>query len=121
MAAHAVADAVLGAAALGDIGTHFPSSDPAMAGVDSMELLAKVVTMAVTAGFAVEHVDVTVIAQSVRIGPFRQEMRMRLAHTVGIDVTSVSVKATTTDGLGYIGRNEGIAAQAVATLSYMSE
>lgn len=121
VAAHAVADAILGAAALGDVGTHFPSSDPAMSGADSMELLARVVAMITSAGFTVGNVDVTVAAQAVRIGPHRQEMRERLAGTLGVDIGAVSVKATTTDGLGFIGRNEGIAAHAVATVRYPSE
>jgi 2-C-methyl-D-erythritol 2,4-cyclodiphosphate synthase len=114
--AHAVADALLGALALGDIGVHFPSSDPEMEGMDSMELLAKVVRIVEDRGSLVGNVDVTVIAQSVRIGPHREEMRDRLAAIVRIDRSSVSVKATTTDEMGSIGRDEGIAVTAAVTV-----
>ncbi len=114
--AHAVADALLGALALGDIGVHFPSSDPEMEGMDSMDLLAKVVRIVEDRGSLVGNVDVTVIAQSVRIGPHREEMRDRLAAIVRIDRSSVSVKATTTDEMGSIGRDEGIAVTAAVTV-----
>ena len=116
VASHAVADALLGAAALGDIGTHFPSSDPANAGADSMGLLARVVEMVGASGFAVVHVDLTVVAQSVRVGPYRDQMRANLSEVLGLDRGAVSIKATTTDGLGMIGRDEGIAAIAVASI-----
>ena len=114
--AHAVADALLGALALGDIGMHFPSSDPEMDGADSMDLLSKVVRIIEDRGSLIGNVDVTVVAQSVRIGPHRDEMRDRLAATLRIDRSSVSVKATTTDGMGSIGRDEGIAVAAVVTV-----
>lgn len=114
--AHAVADALLGALALGDIGMHFPSSDPDMDGIDSMELLAKVVRIVEDRGSLVGNVDVTVVAQSVRIGPHRDEMRDRLAAIIRIDRSSVSVKATTTDEMGSIGRDEGIAVTAAVTV-----
>ena len=114
--AHAVADALLGALALGDIGVHFPSSDPEMEGIDSMELLARVVRIIEDRAHLVGNVDVTVVAQSVRIGPHRDDMRDRLAATMRIDRSSVSVKATTTDGMGSIGRDEGIAVTAAVTL-----
>ena len=114
--AHAVADALFGALALGDIGMHFPSSDPDMDGMDSMELLAKVVRIVEDRGSLVGNVDVTVIAQSVRIGPHRDEMRDRLAAIIRIDRSSVSVKATTTDEMGSIGRDEGIAVTAAVTV-----
>lgn len=114
--AHAVADALLGAIALGDLGTHFPSSNPEMAGIDSMELLSRVVRVIEDRAHLVGNVDVTVVAQSVRIGPLRDEMRDRLAATMRIDRSSVSVKATTTDGMGSIGRDEGIAVAAAVTL-----
>ena len=116
VAAHAVADALLGAAALGDIGTHFPSSDPANAGADSMGLLAKVVEMVGASGVAASHVDLTVVAQSVRVAPHRDQIRANLSKVLGVDRNAISVKATTTDGLGLIGRDEGIAAIAVATV-----
>jgi len=114
--AHAVADALLGALALGDIGVHFPSSDPEMEGIDSMELLARVVRIIEDRAHLIGNVDVTVIAQSVRIGPHREEMRDRLAAMMRIDRSSVSVKATTTDAMGSIGRDEGIAVTAAVTL-----
>jgi len=114
--AHAVADALLGALALGDIGVHFPSSDPEMEGIDSMELLARVVRIIEDRAHLIGNVDVTVIAQLVRIGPHREEMRDRLAAIMRIDRSSVSVKATTTDAMGSIGRDEGIAVTAAVTL-----
>ncbi len=116
-AAHSVADALLGAAVLGDIGTHFPSSDAAMEGADSMQLLRSIVAMVGEAGFSIEHVDLTVVAESVRIAPYRDLMRQQLADVLGITVDAVSVKATSTDRLGLVGRGEGIAAIAVATLA----
>jgi len=113
---HAVIDALLGAAALGDIGTHFPSSDESLRGADSIELLRRVVAAVRAAGYTVGNVDATVVAQKPRMAPRVQEMRARLAEALGVDVSKVSVKATTTDGLGAMGRAEGIAAQAVALL-----
>lgn len=117
VALHAVADALLGAAALGDMGTHFPSSDERWVGADSATLLAVVVDLVAGQGLAVDHLDVTVISSTIRIAPFRDQMRSRIAMILGIDVASVSVKATTTDGMGFIGRDEGVAAVAVATVS----
>ncbi|GBD84146.1 2-C-methyl-D-erythritol 2,4-cyclodiphosphate synthase [bacterium BMS3Abin02] len=111
--AHAVADALLGATALGDLGTFFPSGDTRWQGVDSMELLESVVSRCRAAGLIVDHVDVTVIAETVRISPVREEIRRRLAGALKIDQTAVSVKATSTDGMGFTGRDEGIAAAAV--------
>ncbi len=115
--AHAVMDAVLGACSLGDIGEHFPSDDPDLEGADSMGLLGRTVAMANQSGWRVNHADVTVIAESVRVAPFRQEMRDRLGGALGLDSQSVSVKATSTDGLGFIGRGEGLAVVAVVTVS----
>jgi 2-C-methyl-D-erythritol 2,4-cyclodiphosphate synthase len=115
VAAHAVADAMLGAAALGDLGEMFPSDDPQWVDADSMELLASVVRRCRDAGFVPAHLDVTVIAEKVRIAPIRDSMRERLAAVLGVDVAVVSVKATSTDGMGFIGRDEGVAAVAVAT------
>lgn len=115
--AHAVADALLGAAALGDLGVHFPSSDPSVRGMDSMRLLRRVVELLAEAGHRPSNVDVVVVAQSVRVAPHREEMRRRLAATLGLDHSRVSVKATTTDRMGAVGRDEGIAAQAVATIT----
>ena len=113
--AHAVADAVLGASALGDIGSHFPSDDPTLEDVDSMGLLRQVVAMAEAAGLRIAHLDVTVVAESIRIGPHRDEIRARLAAMLTMPEGSVSVKATTTDGLGFIGSGDGIAVVAVVT------
>jgi len=113
---HAVIDALLGAAALGDIGTHFPSSDASLRGADSIELLRRVVAKLTDAGYTVGNVDATVVAQKPRMAPRVLEMRVRLAGALGVDVSRVSVKATTTDGLGAMGRAEGIAAQAVTLI-----
>jgi len=113
---HAVIDALLGAAALGDIGSHFPSSDERWRGADSIELLKQVTKLVSAAGCRIVNVDVTVLAERPRIAPKVQEMRSRLALALGVDVGRVSVKATTADGLGAIGRGDGIAAQAVALL-----
>ena len=114
--AHAVADALLGAAGLGDLGTHFPSGEPKWEGADSMELLRSVRAMVSTAGFAVTSVDVTVIAESVRVAPLRESMREALADALAVEGAAVSVKATSTDGLGFTGRGEGMAAVAAAVL-----
>lgn len=113
---HAVIDALLGAAALGDIGTHFPSSDESLRGADSIELLRRAVSQLRDAGYRVGNVDATVVAQKPRMAPRVQEIRSRLAEALGVDASQVSVKATTTDGLGAMGRAEGIAAQAVALI-----
>jgi 2-C-methyl-D-erythritol 2,4-cyclodiphosphate synthase len=112
---HAVTDAVLGAANLGDMGMHFPSSDSRWHGADSTEMLRESVRMAADKSLSVLAVDVTVISQSVRIGPFRDAIRAGLAAAVGLDAERVSVKATTTDSIGALGRDEGIAAMAVVT------
>jgi 2-C-methyl-D-erythritol 2,4-cyclodiphosphate synthase len=118
--AHAVTDAVLGACALSDIGEHFPSDDPALAGADSLDLLTQAAAMAVAAGWQVGHVDATIVVEDVRIAPHRAEIRANLARALGVVVDVVSVKATTTDGLGFIGRGEGLAAVAVVTVSALS-
>ncbi len=118
--AHAVTDAVLGAGVLGDIGDHFPSDDPASVGANSMFLLRQAATMVLAAGWNVGHVDVTVVAEDVRVSPHRQAIRDAVASALGASRDSVSIKATTTDGLGFIGRGEGIAAVAVATLVAVS-
>ena len=118
--AHAVTDAVLGACVLSDIGEHFPSGDPALAGADSLDLLGQSVVMSVAAGWQIEHVDATVVIETVLIAPHRAEIRVNLARALGIIPELVSVKATTTDGLGFIGRGEGLAAVAVVTVSALS-
>lgn len=117
VALHAIGDAVLGAAALGDLGTHFPSDDPKWEGADSAALLSHVVTLARSKGFAIDSVDLTIVAQTVRITPVRDQMRKRIAAILGVPVSQVSVKATTTDGMGFLGRDEGIAAVAMVVLS----
>ena len=109
--AHACADAILGAAGLGDLGDHFPDTDPAWAGADSLGLLHEVVRLAAVAGWVLVNVDATVVAERPKLGPRRAEMAERLSATVG---APVSVKATTTEGLGALGRAEGIAVVAVA-------
>ena len=116
VALHALTDAVLGAAAAGDIGDHFPPSDPQWRGASSDRFLAHAVALAAEAGYGVAHVDVTIVCEAPRIGPHKAAMRARLAVILKIDVSAVSVKATTTERLGFTGRGEGIAAQAVATL-----
>ena len=114
--AHAVADALLGAAALGDLGTFFPSSDPRWENADSMELLHRVVRKAEGTGWRPSFCDVTVISESVRVAPRRQAVRAALAEVLGLEIGKVSVKATTTDGLGWLGRDEGLAAVAAVTV-----
>ena len=113
--AHAVADALLGAAALGDLGSLFPSSDPRWSGADSMELLRGVVDRFREEGRRVTHLDVTIVAETVRVAPLRESIRTALAGALQMDPRAVSVKATTTDGLGFLGRDEGVAAVAVVT------
>ena len=118
--AHAVTDALLGAIAKGDIGQHFPSSDPALADADSMVFVRQVASMAMAAGWQPAHVDVTVIAESIRVSPLRLEIVASLAEALGMDEAAVSVKATSTDGLGFIGKDDGIAAVAVMTVRSLS-
>jgi len=113
---HAIIDALLGAAGLGDIGQHFPSQDPAYAGADSKELLRHVVGLLKGAGYQVENVDATVIAERPRLQGYLGRMRQTIAAVLGVEDARVSVKATTHEGLGAIGRGEGIAAMAVALL-----
>lgn len=116
VAIHALCDAILGAAALRDIGYHFPDSDPKWEGADSKDLLKAVVDMAAEKGWRVGNVDVTVIAEEPKLKPHIPEMCLRLAETMGIDSGRVSVKATTNEGMGFTGRREGIAAIAAAIL-----
>lgn len=115
--AHAAADALLGAAALGDLGALFPSSDPRWRGADSMALLAVAVGRVRAAGYRVSSIDVTVIAEQVRVSSHREAIRRRLAEVLQVEVERVSVKATSTDGLGFLGHDEGLAAVAVAVLA----
>jgi 2-C-methyl-D-erythritol 2,4-cyclodiphosphate synthase len=111
---HAVMDALLGAAGKGDIGEHFPDDDPAFEGADSIALLAQLAEQ--LGDWRVENVDVTVIAERPRVGPRRRDMAARLAGALGVDAARVNVKATTNEGMGFIGRGEGIAAIAIAQL-----
>ena len=113
---HAVMDALLGAAALGDIGKLFPDTDPAYAGADSIALLRAVTALLGEKGWRVGNVDVTVIAQRPKLAPYRETMRQNLAEAMEVDTDAVSVKATTEEGLGFTGRGEGMAAMAVALL-----
>ena len=107
---HAVCDALLGAAALDDLGLQFPDTDPAFRGIDSRVLLKNTVALVNDAGYAVSQMDITVIAQAPRLAAYRQRMREAIAGTVGIPVDHVGLKATTTEGLGLFGRGEGIGA-----------
>ena len=114
---HAVIDAVLGACALGDIGEHFPDTDPRYAGADSIELLRAAVTRVEEAGFEVLHVDATVMLERPKLLPVRDRIRARLAEALDLDVPHVSDKATRGEGMGFVGREEGVAAIAVATVA----
>jgi 2-C-methyl-D-erythritol 2,4-cyclodiphosphate synthase len=114
--AHALTDALLGAAGLEDIGALFPSGDPALAGADSLELLARAWEQVQASGWQLVNADVVLIGEEPRLAPHRQEMRRRLSNALGADQELVAVRATTTDGLGFTGRGEGLAAQAVALL-----
>ena len=113
---HAISDALLGAAALGDIGKLFPDTDPAYKGADSLKLLSVVCERVREAGFEIENIDATVLAQAPKLRPFIDTMRERIAGCMGIDASCVSVKATTEEGLGFTGAKEGIAAHAVCLL-----
>lgn len=114
--AHALADAILGAARLGDIGKLFPDNDPAYEGADSLVLLSRVADLVREKGFTILDADCTVAAQAPKLSPHRDQMRANLAAALGVDVECVGVKATTTERLGFVGREEGIAAWAVALL-----
>ncbi len=111
--AHAITDAILGAAALGDIGQHFPDTDPRWKGADSIELLRGAVALVLAAGWRVEFVDATVVLERPKLLPYREAMMARLSEAVG---APVHVKATTGERMGFVGREEGVAALAVATL-----
>ena len=113
---HAIADALLGAAALGDIGKLFPDTDPRYAGADSLLLLREVCGVVAGQGYAIENIDATVLCQAPKLRPYIDTMRQNIAGACGIDPGQVSVKATTEEGLGFTGSGEGIAAQAVCLL-----
>jgi 2-C-methyl-D-erythritol 2,4-cyclodiphosphate synthase len=114
---HAICDALLGAAALGDIGRHFPDSDPRYKGIDSRELLRHVARLVKERGFTASNVDATIVAQAPRMAPHIPGMVQNIAADLGIDAGCVNVKATTTEALGFTGRGEGIAAQAICLIS----
>jgi len=117
---HAITDALLGAAGLGDIGRHFPDTDPAYRGADSRVLLREAVAKVRAAGWAPVNIDATVHAQAPKIGPHAAAMVANVAADVGIDLAAVNIKAKTNEGLGYLGRKEGIAATVVALLARAS-
>jgi 2-C-methyl-D-erythritol 2,4-cyclodiphosphate synthase len=114
--AHAVIDALLGAAGLGDIGQHYPDNDERWRDADSIALLAEVSVFLEEHGWTVRHVDATVVCESPKLGPHRDQMRDRLSEAVGLPPLEVNVKFTTSEGMGFVGRGEGIAALAVATV-----
>lgn len=116
VATHAVADAILGATRLGDLGKLFPDTDPAYEGADSLRLLSEVMRLARERGYHLVDCDCTIAAQAPKLAPHRDEMRANLARALGVGVESVGVKATTTERLGFVGREEGMAAWAVALL-----
>jgi 2-C-methyl-D-erythritol 2,4-cyclodiphosphate synthase len=118
--AHAVIDALLGAAGDGDIGEHFPDSDPRYAGADSLELLRTVVGRLAQRSMAIRHVDTTVVMERPKLGSHRAAIRSSLAAALGIAETAVNVKATTGERMGFVGRGEGVAALAVATIESLS-
>ncbi len=113
---HAICDALLGAAALGDIGKHFPPSDMRYKGINSRELLSHVATLLNTHGYAVGNIDCTVICELPKLSPYTQEMRANIAADCNIHIDAVNVKATTTEKLGFTGRGEGIAAEAICLI-----
>ncbi|MBQ1235269.1 MAG: 2-C-methyl-D-erythritol 2,4-cyclodiphosphate synthase [Oscillospiraceae bacterium] len=114
---HAISDALLGALALGDIGKHFPDTDPAYKGADSLKLLQAVYALVQENGYEVCNIDATVLAQKPKLAPHIPAMRQNIADALGVDVNKISVKATTEEGLGFTGQQEGIAAHAVCLLA----
>ena len=114
---HAIMDALLGAAALGDIGKHFPDTDPKYKGADSIALLKEVGTMLDKNHFVIENIDATIIAQAPKMRPFIDEMRINIAQALRIEMSQVNVKATTEEGLGFTGSGEGISSQAICLLA----
>ena len=113
---HAIIDSILGAAGLGDIGTHFPSDAPLLEGITSKILLMKANEKVESAGYETVFIDATIIAQNPRMAPYISSMKKSLSRIIGIDSGSINIKATTTDGLGFVGREEGIACIAISTL-----
>jgi 2-C-methyl-D-erythritol 2,4-cyclodiphosphate synthase len=115
---HAVIDALLGAAALGDIGEHFPDTDPRYEGADSIELLTATVALLASGGFAPANVDATVVIERPKLAPHKEAIRSRLAGALGLAISAVSIKATTGEGMGFVGRGEGVAALAIASIAF---
>ena len=113
---HAITDAILGAAAMGDIGLHFPDTDDRWKGADSIELMKTAYAKVLDKGFEVENIDATVMAEKPKLRPYIDDIRANIAEALGIDLDRVSIKATTEEGLGFTGREEGIAAMAVVLL-----
>jgi len=120
VAIHAIIDALCGAADLGDIGTLFPPQESEYKDISSLVLLGKTIKLLKTKRFRIINIDVTIIAQSPKLSPFIPKMRQRIGQTLGIDSTQVTIKATTTNGLGFIGKEEGIAAQSIALITTIS-
>lgn len=118
---HAIMDALLGAAALGDIGLHFPDSDPKYEGADSLKLLKEVNAMLLDKGYCINNIDATIVCQAPKLRPFIDEMRSNVSNTLEIPLDSVNIKATTEEHLGFTGRGEGISAQAVCTIETLFE
>ena len=114
---HAIMDALLGAAALGDIGKHFPDTDPQYKGADSLELLVEVGNLLEKNCFLIENIDATIIAQAPKMRPYIDTMRENIAKALGIDISQINVKATTEEGLGFTGAGEGISSQAICMLN----
>lgn len=114
---HSLCDALLGALALGDIGKHFPDKDPAYKGIDSKILLDKVTKLISSYGYGLVNADITILAQKPKLLPYVDQMRQTLASITGVDISAISIKATTTEKLGFVGRKEGIAVYAVVLLS----
>lgn len=114
---HAICDALLGAAALGDIGKHFPDKDPQYKGIDSKILLRKCGELLTERGYSIVNIDSIIVAQQPKVGPYIPQMRQTLADCLGLDIDQVSVKATTTEWLGFEGREEGISAKAIALIN----
>lgn len=117
---HAVCDALLGAAGLGDIGEHFPDTDPAFKNISSLKLLKRICDMVRANGFRVNNLDATVFAQAPRLSPFKAEMTQSLARVVETTPDRINIKATTTEGLGAVGRGEGMSAMCIASLEELS-
>ena len=113
---HAVMDALLGAAALGDIGKHFPDNDPAYKGADSMKLLAEVRKLIESKAYFIENIDATVIAQRPKLLPYMEQMKENISKALGLETDRINIKATTEEGLGFTGKGEGISAQAICLL-----